>query len=148
MFPKGEYFRKIYDFIFCYSKESLNINNFYESTAPNKILMSDREDMIIKEKASLPFSLANKEVVKLYGDSKRFLKTILGTDDDYEVAKSIFMTLNEMLKEEDSSPRKHEKKGSDTYLNLNESFIAADGFNVETNRSEELPDTNLLASVR
>lgn len=148
MLPKGEFFRKIYELIFCYSKESVNINNFFEATSPHKILMSDREDMIIKEKSSLPYCLANREIEKLFGVNKRFMQTILGSTDDYDVAKNIFMTLNEMLKEDETSSKRQDKKTNDAYLNLNESFIAADGVSVDTNRQEEIADTNLLSSVR
>lgn len=148
----GKYLFYLYKFMFCNENQSNNLENYVKSVRNSRktILLSDRNDSIIKEKCSLALSFTKKlSEVQLGGRSNLIFDVLGGDKDKYNDFKDVFIYLNSLFTDSinddindiKGSKANKGKKLSNTYLNLNESILT-DTTSIEgsINNSEESSD--------
>lgn len=143
---KGNFLEALYKVLFCFEKDSNNLANFQYAmnNCRRRVIISDSNDTIIKEKASLLTHYTKIEVEGIFGSGRKMLRTILDDNDKYLEIKDIFIKLNELMKEE--TKKEVEMRIHNSYLNLNEGYMTSEGVSGmdESLSSSQSTDESLL----
>lgn len=128
LLPKGKLLKAIYKFIFLFEKDSDNYSRFIisQSKCNKRILLSDRNDLIVKEEASITHKYTELEIQNIFGlQNNNLIKQLLQSDDKYNNIVNAFNILHESFYtvNNNNNSNNNEYKLNNSYLNLNESFI-------------------------
>lgn len=131
----------LYQITTLFNCDSDNVKNFYE-TKCTKILIFDRRDQIIKEKASLLKGVSDAIFEDLTQSEEDFIKLVFGFNSENNDRKSneeelkIIETLNSLNKLFTSELKEEMRNLNNSYLTLDESYSST-----ESGMMDELNDS-------